>query len=122
MAPAYRGVFDFRSNLYGDKHRAGLPEDVGQSGGEFLQFAEGESLGVTGAACDHVVVGIVGIGDRLAARRRVATIVDQEMIKISRLLLGYCDQHAEAHQDVALGIEKDYPLLRSRQGEAERKA
>src|SRR5690242_6748071 len=75
-ASADRGVFDLRSDLYGDKHRAGLAEDVGQSGREFLQFPEGESPGIAGAARDHLVVDVFGIGDRLAARRRIAAIVD----------------------------------------------
>src|SRR5204863_1300540 len=100
---------------------AWLADDVGQSGRKILQFAERESSGIAGGAGDYVIVGILGIGDRLAARRRVAAIVDQEVIEIRRLLLGYCDQHAEAHQNVALGVEEDDLFLRPRQRQPQRK-
>src|ERR1700759_3935382 len=60
-APADRGVFDFRGNLYGDKHPTGVTEDVGQGGGEFLYFREGESPRIAGAARDLVVVDVFGI-------------------------------------------------------------
>ena len=42
------------------------------------------------------------------------------MIEIRRRLLGDRRQHAEAHQDVALGIEQHDLALRLRQREAER--
>src|ERR1700724_4153147 len=53
-APADWGVFDLRSDLYGDKHRARLAEDLGQSGGELLEFPGGESWPGARAGGDHV--------------------------------------------------------------------
>jgi len=43
------------------------------------------------------------------------------MVEIGRTLLGDGRQHAEAHQNVALGIEKDHPLFRARERHTERK-
>src|ERR1700732_4578465 len=56
-APADWGVFDLRWDLYGDKHRARLAQDLGQSGGELLEFPEGAGSGGAGAPWDYVVVG-----------------------------------------------------------------
>ena len=94
----------------------------GQLALEIADLGKGEGARVAAAARDHIVGDVVGIRHRLAPGRRIDAVIDQEMIEVRRGLLGDGGQNAEAHQDVALGIEQHDLLVRPRQRQAKTEA
>ncbi len=74
---------------------------------------------VAGRERQFVIGDFLRVRDGLAAGRRVALVVEQEMIEIRRRLFGNRREHSEAHQDVALGIEQHQLALGPGKGEPE---
>ena len=118
-APADRLVLDLGIDLEPDKDRAGAPEDRRQFAREIADLLEGMGAGIAGGERELVIGDVLRVRHGLAAGRRVALVVEQEMIEIGGRLLGDRREHAEAHQDVALGIEQHELALGPREREAE---
>ena len=57
----------------------------------------------------------------MSSGRRVALVVQQEVIEVFRRVLGYRGQYIEPHHHIALGIEEHDFALRLRQCKPERK-
>ncbi len=113
-------VLDFGQTFSATNTGPGSAKIAGSSRVKSASSSKAMRARIAGGERQPVIGDVLGVRHRLAAGRRIDLVVQQEMVEIRRRLLGDRRQHAEAHQDVAFGIEQHQLALGLRQRQPER--
>ena len=93
-----------------------LTEDVADVTAEGFEIVELIGGGIAGRFGDASVVNVLGVRHRLPAGGGITPIIEQEVVKVARLLAGNRRQHAHVHQQGAFRVKQHHLLVWQPQG------